>query len=178
MTKLPPLVYQPKSRLKGGHNSDTNVITFTQVSLETQLLVTMVTCLSPQYFLTVNLLRMPHLMPGLALNELAARKRQRVIKAGPREIKNCSCLPSFPPSADEVEAERKAKVPRLKREAAALLHLMNLQPDRAREYIYCPFASRMDASCQRWYRDSATRSFSPIITGAQSLLGSFLKHPH
>lgn len=35
-------------------------------------------------------------MLGLALNELAARKRQRVIKAAPREIKNCSCLPSFP----------------------------------------------------------------------------------
>lgn len=103
----------------------------------------MVTWLSLQYFLTVNLLRMPHLMLGLAVNELAAGKRQRVIKVGPREIKNCSCLPSFPPSADEVEAERKVKVARLKRKAAALLHLMSLQPDRAREHIDCPFMSNM-----------------------------------
>lgn len=43
-------------------------------------------------------------MLGLALNE---QKRQRVIKVGLREIKNCSCLPSFPPSTDGVEVEWK-----------------------------------------------------------------------
>lgn len=106
-------------------------------------------------------------MLGLALNELAAGKRQRVIKVGPREIKNCSCLPSFPPSADEVEAERKAKVPRLKRAAAALLHSMNLQADRAREHGRRPFASRMlhvksEQTNALWSRGRPTRSFSLI----------------
>lgn len=61
----------------------------------------------PQYFGTVNLLRMSHLMLGFALNE---QKRQRVIKVGLREIKNCSCLPSPPPPAtDGVEVEWKVK---------------------------------------------------------------------
>lgn len=48
-------------------------------------------------------------MLGFALNELAAQKRQRVIKVGLQEIKNCSCLPAFPPSTDEVEVEWKVK---------------------------------------------------------------------
>lgn len=49
---------------------------------------------------------MSHLMLGLALNE---QKRQRVIKVGLQEIKNCSCLPSFPPSTDGVEVEWKVR---------------------------------------------------------------------
>lgn len=48
-------------------------------------------------------------MLGFALNELVAQKRQRVIKVSLQEIKNCSCLPSFPPSADEVEVKWKVK---------------------------------------------------------------------
>lgn len=52
---------------------------------------------------------MSHLMLGFARNELAAPKRRRVIKVGLWEIKNCSCLPSFPPSTDEVEVEWKVK---------------------------------------------------------------------
>lgn len=45
-------------------------------------------------------------MLGFALNE---QKRQRVIKVGLQEIKNCSCLPSFPPSIDGVEVEWKVR---------------------------------------------------------------------
>lgn len=80
-------------------------------------------------------------MLGFALNELAAQKRQRDIKVGLQEIKNCSCLPSFPPSTDEVEVEWKVKVPHLKRKAGTALHLINLQLARP---IYCLFALKMD----------------------------------
>lgn len=69
----------------------------------------MATWLLLQYFGTVNVLRMSRLMLGFARNERAAQERQRVIKVGLREIKNCSCLPSFPPSTDEVEVEWKVK---------------------------------------------------------------------
>lgn len=55
-----------------------------------------------------------------------------LLKSLPGRLKIALASPLFPPSADEVEAERKAKVARWKRKAAALQHLMNLQPDRAR----------------------------------------------
>lgn len=55
-----------------------------------------------------------------------------LLKPLPGRLKIALASPPFPPSAEEVEAERKAKVARWKRKAAALQHLMNLQPDRAR----------------------------------------------
>lgn len=121
-------------------------------------------------------------MLGLALNELAERKRQRVIKAGPQEIKNCSCLPSSPPSTDEVEAEWNVKVPRLKRKAAATLHLMNLQPDR-RGHIFtvCLHPGWMlyvKQGHNLLQRHNKVIYSNVNIAGVQSLSDYLLKHVH